>query len=992
MKTLKLFFLSLILILSLSTGVKAEYFSDVIVTSPNGIWTDTRAFATLNAAVTAIGTAQRTILIASPQIVTTLTVPSNVTLKFERDGSITNSGQLTINTKNIIADDHQIFTGLGDIDFAPGTVVRLSWFWNFWNAISVTSDDKVTLVINKAITATASCAVGNDVTLKWESSGSLITANNGVVISNIGQIEAGDYQILAGAGNFRFRDGTTLNLKWFPMLRTALTWINTNKETLYVDSSSTVDYSDSIPSNIQMQVNKGGNLSVSPGITLTIDNAKQMNIGPYYSDPFIGTGSVAITGGYTYTPATTLTALVLQGLVNDPLVTTYLDEVDALINYGTGTSYTDTTLMAACTAVGSNYKTIRVRRGTWTQSANKDYYAVCPNATFLFANGSIISHGAFTISLPKIQADLDQVFNGTGGVTYHNVSDILFEWYGVTQVGISKAIVDASRSGATAKGVDGKTYTVTNIIEPYLEGNVAIEGKFKILLNGSLPALPVMKIWVQAHDLDIKDFIVDANNTANGGLAVYNQSANMNDGSIGDLTMTDIQVKNVRRTALASPGTGGIYIVGGYKKVVLVRPVVKNVFMVTGTNNPGNAGVVGISIPPYSTTGYARDVSITDPYIENITSDTGSSYGDQDGIAVATPSGTTTTYVEDHVVVRGGTFRNCWGRSMKFQAYNVFVSGSHFYRNTGFNTGVALVEIDFQRGRGQVSNIEAYYDGFAPVTIVNGIQGLFVTQGIVIDGIHVFNNTAVLEYIAYSYESGVGSVPAPLFVSNVSVFGSVWYFAYYKGRNATSAYPATQVNLDNCYASTVLSGAVEILGNGVSIATSITNCSDGAAGGKPLVVDTVAGASAYGLVSSFNNHGFATSFQNGIGVKADIFRPKQIGSYTNTATDGGATAQFYVILLDDAEYAFPQVGLSANYNGFGFYEIMAGGYTTAQAIVTGGTNTLASVYAGTGVAIGTSGTNPNTDVKLNIWMVNGVIHIKNRLGGTAEFVMRALAI
>ena len=58
-----------------------------------------------------------TIVIANAHTVTALTVPANVTLKFERDGSITNSGQLTINTKNIIADDHQIFTGTGDIDF-----------------------------------------------------------------------------------------------------------------------------------------------------------------------------------------------------------------------------------------------------------------------------------------------------------------------------------------------------------------------------------------------------------------------------------------------------------------------------------------------------------------------------------------------------------------------------------------------------------------------------------------------------------------------------------------------------------------------------------------------------------------------------------------------------------------------------------------------------------------------------------------------------------
>ena len=213
MQKLKIFFLSLILIFAISTGVRAEFFSDVIVTSPNGIWTDSRSYTTLNDAVTAVGTVnQRTIVIASPQTVTALTVPSNITLKFERDGAIVNSGQLTINTKNIISDGHKIFAGLGDIDFAAGTVVKLSWFHNLWNALTMTSDDHVTMVIDKAINATASVAVGNDVTLRWEAP-NIITANAGVTVSNIGQIESGSYQILAGAGNFIFRDGVSLNLE-----------------------------------------------------------------------------------------------------------------------------------------------------------------------------------------------------------------------------------------------------------------------------------------------------------------------------------------------------------------------------------------------------------------------------------------------------------------------------------------------------------------------------------------------------------------------------------------------------------------------------------------------------------------------------------------------------------------------------------------------------------------------------------------------------------
>jgi hypothetical protein len=272
MKSLKLLFLILITTITISGNAKAEFFSDVIVTSPNGIWTDSRAYASLNAAITAVGANQRTVTIVSPQVVTTLTVPANVTLKFERDGSITNSGQLTINTLNIIADNHQIFTGTGDIDFAQGTIVKSSWFAGIYEAITLTSDDIVTMLITKQETLHTSVVVGNNVTLKWDSQLMLGTAA-GITMSNIGQVEAGLYQIFSGAGNFRFRDGTTLDLSWFAHLRSAINHISINQINLKFQGTHTVDYSDTIPANIKLISNKGI-LSISAGIILTFSGQR----------------------------------------------------------------------------------------------------------------------------------------------------------------------------------------------------------------------------------------------------------------------------------------------------------------------------------------------------------------------------------------------------------------------------------------------------------------------------------------------------------------------------------------------------------------------------------------------------------------------------------------------------------------------------------------------------------------------------------------------
>ena len=430
---MKKLLIALCLVLAIVTGAKAEFFSDVILTGTQGIWVDARSYSSLDAAVTAIGANDRELVIVSPQIVTSLTIPSNIRLKFIRNGSITNSGQLTINTKNIEAENRQIFTGVGNIDFAAGTILKTAWFSNIETAFALTNNDTITLIVSKPQTITASYSPGNNVTLKWEAASNTLTANAGVTVSNIGQIEAGNYQLLAGAGNFRFRDGSNLNLKWFPYLRTALTWINTNNVTLVVNESSPVDYSDSIPSNIQVKINKGGDLAISPGITLTINSAKQIDIGPYFFDPFTGTGNVTISGGDTYTPATSLTASVLSVQLTS---STY--EIDALLAYGNGTSFTKATIDAALTNIGTTKSTLLLRPGNWVVNAA---LAFPENVTVHMPYGAYFSGTAVTERLiTGMKHTTPQMFGGFGRASTVDTSD--------DQAAFNAAIIAAGRGGS----------------------------------------------------------------------------------------------------------------------------------------------------------------------------------------------------------------------------------------------------------------------------------------------------------------------------------------------------------------------------------------------------------------------------------------------------------------------------------------------------------------------------------------------------------------
>ena len=464
MKSLKLFFLSLILLLSFSTGLKAEFFSDVIVTSASGIWTDARAYSTLNAAVTAVGSNIRTIKIVSPQVVTTLTVPSNVTLEFDRDGSITNSGQLTIQTKNIIAPNRQIFTGAGNIDFASGTVVQTGWFSNIETAFALTGNDTITLIVSKPQTITASYSPGNDVNLKWDSPGNILTVNAGITVANIGQIEAGNYQILAGAGTFTFRNGTELNLSWFPTLRAAITWISTNTVTLINNVPLTVGLTDTIPVTTTFKINRGGILTISGGVTLTVNG--EFSAGPYQC--FVPTGTIVL-----------------------PSVEKHYPEW-----YSSG-SFTQATIEAALNAIGTvNKATLLLRPVTWVISSNADWSAYT-NVTFKIVPGAVISHGAFTVKLPVPESGAYQIFDGSGLVTlYGSAKEVYAEWWGAktgdntfdNSVPINKAILSVQgylesnkhphgnyEGGAIVQLLEGIYYTNNPIV---LDGNSWLRGTF----------------------------------------------------------------------------------------------------------------------------------------------------------------------------------------------------------------------------------------------------------------------------------------------------------------------------------------------------------------------------------------------------------------------------------------------------------------------------------------------------------------------------------
>jgi hypothetical protein len=178
-----------------------KYLPDVIVTDPHGIWLDSRAYSTVSAAVAAIvalpGTDDRDLWICRQETQAgNLTIPSYVHLKFLREGEIyMSSGNLTVETRSIEAQNKQIFDGGGGYNFADGTVLRNAWFPSIDYVLDRTVSDNVTIEVVTPQTMTADRTLSAFVTLKWTGPDSVITITPGEELTANGKIDAGPYKI-----------------------------------------------------------------------------------------------------------------------------------------------------------------------------------------------------------------------------------------------------------------------------------------------------------------------------------------------------------------------------------------------------------------------------------------------------------------------------------------------------------------------------------------------------------------------------------------------------------------------------------------------------------------------------------------------------------------------------------------------------------------------------------------------------------------------------
>lgn len=98
-----------------------------------GLWYDSSTYASINAAVTAIGGTEATLVVSSSETLTgSITFPSTLTLKIQKGGSIIKASSYTVTINgHFEAGRYQVFSGFssGNITFGPNSVDRVYPEW-----------------------------------------------------------------------------------------------------------------------------------------------------------------------------------------------------------------------------------------------------------------------------------------------------------------------------------------------------------------------------------------------------------------------------------------------------------------------------------------------------------------------------------------------------------------------------------------------------------------------------------------------------------------------------------------------------------------------------------------------------------------------------------------------------------------------------------------------------------------------------------------------
>lgn len=309
--------------------------------------------------------------------------------------------------------------------------------------------------------------------------------------------------------------------------------------------------------------------------------------------------------------------------------------------------------------------------------------------------------------------------------------------------------------------VDGDLdYSWTN--SPVIKGAGAT-----IKFNPSAPTPFGVKFSLQDLGGHFEGFSVDGNAKVANCLWIDNPASVWDESKIHDLALIGVKTYRGYRYTSGITGGSGIYARGAFRQIFSRECAAVDMKMATGAGVSGSVGILGMYFGRGGSGLGALTTNVIDPYISDIYSEDVSNLVDMDGLMLFDGS------TSGECSVRGGYFKNCWGRGVKVQALNAKVSDAQFVTKTAPTGNHTIACVDFQYGSGSAENCHLRYDGAIPQYMIAGTATSgdgFAGSGMLVQGCTVRGSTPLnMTAFAFRYSSASHAVGSAI-VQNCSVF------------------------------------------------------------------------------------------------------------------------------------------------------------------------------------------------------------------------------
>ena len=448
-----------------------------------------------------------------------------------------------------------------------------------------------------------------------------------------------------------------------------------------------------------------------------------------------------------------------------------------------------------------------------------------------------------------------------------------------------------------------------------------------------------------------------------------------------DFIADDLSVTKARRSSLAFVGGSGIIILGGFRRVILTRPVVTNCTMAAGAEVFGAQGIFGITIGRVSGTNpISPDYAlIQDPYVDYVASDDPAYLNDQDGIRMFSERRRDGIAPDRRqYIVRGGKVKNARNRSIKMQTQNGLIEGVFLEKDQAtlnLPNGMTInPDIDWQINGGTTRDITVYYEEATPPEIVRMVTHRVdetFTSG-VLDGVSGYIKLNPLATAApiLAYANADSDVPITrhdVKVLNVSLKGPISEVLRIAQRGVSSDRASVE-NIDaeittaifaptNSSAGTLFAFARNVWNRGVSLVPLGTDISN----------DRI--VSAQGCI------GFIKGSRNFHAGEGQMLRVESIGPVTPRLA--AALVPMTKILADGETWDLPRHGLN---NGACIMLVSVGIDNSGSGVIGLG-NGARSLGAGPSITVGLNAEPASGSIR--VWQPSGEgAKIRNMFGST----------